>query len=607
MTTDHRSTDAERVDQDGLRVLWADTPGPATGAILFRTGKGDETLRTCGMNHLAEHMALYPIGRPVYSYNGRVEDSVTAFWAEGEPEEVHDFLRQVATNLGALPAERLETERRVLQTEAAGRGESFTGRLLALRYGHVGYGLWNAEELAVGWAGADDLQRWADERFTRENAVVWLSHEPPADFDLPLAHGRAIPARTPEPIPGLPLPAEMRQGTGGIALTAVLPRSSALAAGLGFVAERAHDVLRHEAGLSYAVGSSYLVLDGVHAHLVVHADCNDHDAAKVRDRMLSVLDDLAEHGPTEEELERDRRQMRKWQEDEQAVRGHLDTVARELLHGQPAMSRAELLREREELTSGAIAEALAATADSLLCLVPEGTTGRPARLRDYDDGPAKVPVSGTAYDPTPYWREQGLQQRLTVGRDGLTLAEDARGTDPLTIEFASVAGVIEHLSGRLVVVDRSLNWVGVSPVTYNRGLEAVERIVAAVGTDKVAPLTPREEELRPVVEQLGDQLQRVPGEVDGLLGLLAHDEELEVLAPATCGEANGLLVVTDRRVVFTSYGWPDSRFEAPRADVRAEKKGLRRKRLELTTPDGTHTLTGIEPVERLDALATMLG
>lgn len=363
------STEPQRVERDGVPVFWAQGPGPCTGALLVRSGKVDETARISGMNHLVEHMALFPIGRPAYSYNGRVEDTVTLFYASGEAEEVASFLGQVCATLKDLPLERLAVERRILLTEADGRDMGIDGRLLALRFGAQGYGMPNVEELGLGWLEGEDVQRWVAERFTTGNAVAWMSAEPPEDLSLALAPGPAIPPPAPEPLASLQLPAEVEQGTGGIAFSTLAPRSAALNAAIAIAAERAHERLRREAGLSYSVSGGYLPLDAAMVHATLYADCRDSDAGRVRDELLAVVEELADAGPTAEELEFDRRQFARANEDPEAVLGGTtETVA-------------QLVAEREALAPAEVARAPAAAAESLLVVVPTGTGSRPKKLK----------------------------------------------------------------------------------------------------------------------------------------------------------------------------------------------------------------------------------
>jgi predicted Zn-dependent peptidase len=130
----------ERTLVDDVPVLWAEAPGPFTGALVFRAGGVDETLPTAGVSHLVEHLALFTAGTRRFTVNGFVEGTRTAFWASGTRDEVTGFLTDVARALGDLPLERLDAERRVLRTEESSSGANGPPAvLLGLRYGPHGH------------------------------------------------------------------------------------------------------------------------------------------------------------------------------------------------------------------------------------------------------------------------------------------------------------------------------------------------------------------------------------------------------------------------------------------------------------------------------------
>ena len=46
---------------DGVPVLVDRRRRPVQGGIVFRTGRADESLRTAGISHIVEHLALAPM------------------------------------------------------------------------------------------------------------------------------------------------------------------------------------------------------------------------------------------------------------------------------------------------------------------------------------------------------------------------------------------------------------------------------------------------------------------------------------------------------------------------------------------------------------------
>jgi zinc protease len=234
----------ERQVIDGVPVYWAEAPPPFTAALLFRVGRADDELPRLGLSHLVEHLAFYPIGPLTFTANGFVGDLWSAFYSSGEQEDVLGLLHDLCRNVSSLPLERLETEKRVLTTEAASRGTGWRERLLDLRFGPRGFGLGSYEELGLRTATREEVAGWASERFVKGNVVAWGTGKPPSQltFDLPPGGRSEVPPS--EPRPRLDLPAHLADGSGGVSLGVVGERASALSAGFWVIERRAENRLR---------------------------------------------------------------------------------------------------------------------------------------------------------------------------------------------------------------------------------------------------------------------------------------------------------------------------------------------------------------------------
>jgi hypothetical protein len=283
----------------------------------------------------------------------------------------------------------------------------------------------------------------------------------------------------------------------------------------------------------------------------------------------------------------------------------LDSRARDLLPGARETTTEELERERAELTPAAVAEAVGAALASLLVLIP-GDTERSAgeRFTAYD--PATVDaVDGTTYKPGGPWGPAAQDQRLVVGADGVTLID---GDGPLTVRYGDCAAAVSNLSGRLTLVDRSGAWVDVVPSFYERGDAALASVRDALDPELVVPMTDREAELEPVLrEQLEDGFGAAPREVDALPVLLGHDETPEHAAIAIVEQLAGLLVLTERRLLFVVWG-PEGNdvLDLRRGEVSARTKGLLRKKLVVESGDDSYAFTNVYPVERAGDFAEAL-
>ena len=407
-----------------MPVLWADGPEPFAGALVFRVGLADETLATLGLSHFVEHLALHRGGRRRFDVNGFVDETRTVFWAAGTREEVCGFLSDVAAAIGSLPLERLDTERRVLLTEAQGRAAHPLGLLLRCRFGVTGFGLLDCVELGLRRVDVDEVAAWAREWFTSGNAAVWLTGPPTDDFSLPLPEGarRLQPEAT--PIPGLELPAHLETGSGAVQLAFLAPRSVAAAAAAELAGERADEDLRTHAGLSYAAGGLYWPLTATTAHLSWRADCLDEHALEVRARLLAALESLGNDGPTSEELANYAARSRRMFADPRAVPGYLDSRVHNLLIGAVQDTPEKLLDRVASLTSDDVAAVVRKGLPTMLLVSPERTPP-PARgfLPSLEGSDRMTPVDGVVYQ-TKGWRSKS---RIVVGPAGSSFVDDASG------------------------------------------------------------------------------------------------------------------------------------------------------------------------------------
>ena len=76
----------------------------------------------------------------------------------------------------------------------------------ALRFGPVGHGLIGYDEYGLHGVDGDAIAAWVGRCFTRQNAVVWLTGEPPETLSLELPSGERLAPPAPEPIAYLLFP-----------------------------------------------------------------------------------------------------------------------------------------------------------------------------------------------------------------------------------------------------------------------------------------------------------------------------------------------------------------------------------------------------------------
>jgi hypothetical protein len=291
-------TEVHWTEIDGVTTVWVDAPPPLRAALMFRTGRADETLANSGRTHLIEHMAMSALGDPTRN-QGFVGMTCTGFATMGSPEEVSTFFLALCNALASLPGDRLEAEVQVLKAEGAARPYDVRLNLLTNRFGAMGYGLAGMPEFGLHGVAAEKLRDFIAQRFTRQNAILWLSGPPPAGLRLELPQGEKQPlppiAPTQEVYPSWFVDDMCR----GIAAGAMVPRVPASTIFCEIARNRLHRMLRVERAVSYAPRFSYEHLDADIAHLVLHADSDPARRVELAEAFGEVFEGLKEFDDAE--------------------------------------------------------------------------------------------------------------------------------------------------------------------------------------------------------------------------------------------------------------------------------------------------------------------
>jgi zinc protease len=558
----------KRTEVDGVPTYYASSQLPFTASLVFRVGRADEPLPSAGITHLVEHLAMPIDEAHGLDANATVEGSLTHFYASGPEETVAEYLEAVARSLADLPLERLDTERRILQTEAQGRvSPGVVGLALLLRYGARNHGLVGLPEYGLTRLSADDVASWASERFTRENAVLWLTGAPPKGLRLPLRDGRLIASPTPAPIDYLEPPCVYdRTLDQDVVLACTGRRSVALVDALIIAERRLRRRIRFEQGLSYSVDALYEPLTANEAHLVFTADSMEDSTTAVQDALLETLRELARHGPTPDELRREVELARRRLADTHDVGSSLYYAATTELFGTKPDSPAELIAEHESLTPEDVAHALEEALSTSLLIVPFETKGSVDGFRPYPTSSPR-PVAGTQY------RRRGLrlrrdpsQPQLIVGDEGIaTIAGDDRGA----VRFDECEAALRWPDGTRGLWSTDGFYVEVSPELWRHGREIVDVIDRGVPEELWVPMDPETEERAAAVEQVASERVKrswlTSDELDALPGHLERGEQLVAVARASQGWSLGVLALTDRRLMFVYFA--DVKVEVPREAI----------------------------------------
>jgi zinc protease len=404
---------------DGVPTLWSPMAGPLTAALQFRVGRVDEQRPISGITHLVEHLAFTGLLDQEYELSGFVEPTRTVFHATGHPHEVAAFLARICDNLSDLPLDRLAHERRVLVQEASERPTSVDGQMRWFRYGPQGHGLADGPEFGLDWLGPDPIDAWRRQSFTRDNAMLVLSGEPPTDLRLALPAGsRKVPV-VPVPDPDLPLPAFVRWDQDAVCLTLVGERNPELTMVLGILERRLKRTLRHEQGSVYDLSAIYSPLTGTFGHVFLATECASDQVVAVQDAILQAVEALATDGPTGEEVGREIDSFERLFMDPSIVFGLMDTQAQDMLLGQPIMLPDEGVARRRSATPGSVRDVAAAIRAS--ALLASSATDAPA---GFQPAPlvSRAAIRGREVAPAGFHLPgRGPRERLIVGDEGVTL------------------------------------------------------------------------------------------------------------------------------------------------------------------------------------------
>lgn len=350
----------------GIPTLLAPRSGDLVAAgLVFRVGRADETLATAGITHLVEHLALHQHGLSDLHYNGQTADTYTHFHVEGTTAHVVEYLNGVCAALRDLPVERLEVEKQILRTEESGRSSGPSPNLPLYRYGAQGHGLPSYAELGLHALDAEAVRAWAAERFTRDNAVLWITTgSVPDGLDLALPPGRRMPV--PPVTSTLPqTPAWFPYGGNVVVLQGIVERSTAATLFTHVLSRALFRDLRQKGGFSYTATAEYVPRDNRHAAIYALADSAPDKREAVVGGLVDTLARLRLGTIEQSELEAARSAALSSITHPDAEAGMLPGRALNLLIDYPDLSRNELVAQIEATTVAdlrGVAEEVHATA-----------------------------------------------------------------------------------------------------------------------------------------------------------------------------------------------------------------------------------------------------
>ncbi|WP_405811559.1 insulinase family protein [Streptomyces sp. NBC_01520] len=498
---------------DGIRTVLVASPGPVGAGLLFRVGVADETLATTGITHLVEHLALHRHGLSDLHFNGATAVTYTHFHATGTPEEVTAYLNGVCAALSDLPLERLETEREILRTEAAGRSRGPHHQLPLWRYGAQGYGLSSYSEHGTWHLTAEAVRDWARTRFTRDNAVLWITSD-----TVPEGLGLALPRGTRHPLPAptsaLPVtPAYIGGDSGGVVLDGIVRRSTAASLFTEVLSRALYTDLRQKGGYSYVADADYSPRDNGFATITAVADALPKKQDAVVGGLVDTLARLRAGTVEQSELDSARAKVLKQYDTPDLGAARLPSYALNLLTGHRNLTPDEHRAELAAVTLDDLREVAVELHSTALLQVP----GRGADWAGFTEAP-QWSTDTPAGQGSRHRSLEDASALLTVSPDAVTL-ETSSGQ--VTVRYDACAALLVHPDGGRQLTGLDGFQLRVEPTLY-RGLtpDRTAVIDAAVPPSAVVRMPPRDPDHIPHPDRGGatrrTALSRVRTAVRGL-------------------------------------------------------------------------------------------
>jgi zinc protease len=475
---------------DGIPVFQAEVPGRVRAGLEFRVGTADEPLHMAGVTHLIEHLALSGLGAQSYEYNGFVDQTHTGFTVSGTPEQVVDFFARVTAALQTLPTDRVATERRIIETEAAGHHQSSFRGSLSLRYGATGFGIADYRQIGLLWLTPQAVQAWAGQHFTAGNAAAWVAGPviPGLRIQLPAGPRLGPPLLTPK---RLILPCVVEQEGLGATASMVAPRSTALWAGVTILARRSMQRIRFSEGLSYTAQTAIEQLDGLTVHALAMTDALPEHATKAGSALLDEADVLSLTGPEPAEIQEVVARLDEAVSDPQSLVAEMQTMVHDELLGVSPRTLEQTRGELILLTPSAIAVALKPALDSLILIMPPGTQSPRPHFAPYPWVEAH-PLPGTE---VPHVYTRGM--RMVVGPSGISMCDSDRRA--FNINWQDVAVGARWDDGSRLLIGRDGTEIVFRPRVWRNpalilaavdGNVAADRVIQAEGPSPSVDLPP---------------------------------------------------------------------------------------------------------------------
>src|SRR5215217_999678 len=296
----------ERTDIDGVPVFWSPRPGRLTASLIFGVGQAHEHFLNFGITHLIEHLAMRTIRTERYENNASTEILHTSFEVSSNPQTVSKHLLDLCESLSNLDLTPLQLEKNVISVEEKNNGGPSVVECIPAKiwFGNTSFGLIDNPQVAPVTVDEAQIQSWVAKYFHRNNAALVLSGPPPEDLRLPLPDGQRPSSLAAKPF-AIKTPS-WSSIPNGVAGSALVSWSAEMAGALAILDSRLMETLRHQDGLVYEIAGNHQMIDRQRALVGFGADIPDDKSTTTVQKIQEILADLANVGPTEDEVAIDR-------------------------------------------------------------------------------------------------------------------------------------------------------------------------------------------------------------------------------------------------------------------------------------------------------------
>ena len=296
--------------------------------------------------------------------------------------------------------------------------------------------------------------------------------------DVARTLGERIAAPDPDPIEYIEYPAVYPYGVpGGVAVALECPRGEAATTAFRVAERRLRDRLRHRAGTTYEVDWWYERLTRETAHVVIWADALEANIDATRNGLLTVLDDLAERGPTAEELDRELEVIHRRLQDPTTLQWGLIQRAEWELVGGEFETDEDHLDQQRAVTADAVGSVVANAMESMMLMIPQEGTAPAGRFRPYPSLSPHV-IQGKRYRPP------GLRARFSKQDEWLVASDEGVAFETAdlrrTVRYSDAVAVQRWSDGLRGLWSRDGFYVFVDPSAWADGDEIVRTIDARV-------------------------------------------------------------------------------------------------------------------------------